>query len=103
MAAKWIPYLDQYGIGRFLVLDVKSETVEPSHARLPGPVMIKLQIEPGDLLYISDSRWWLGGLRSVHLKAGEPHGQGNRVLIGAEEMAAGNLKHNRPVRIEKLM
>ena len=25
----------------------------------------------GDLLYISDSRWWLGGLRSAHVIVGD--------------------------------
>ena len=27
---------------------------------------LKLDIVPGDLLYISDRRWWLGGLYSAH-------------------------------------
>ncbi len=103
MAAKWIPCLYQYGIERSLVPDLKSKTVEPSHARLPRPVMIRIQIEPGDLLYICDSRRRLGGLRSVHVKAGEPYDQESRVLIGAEDMATGSLKHDRSVRIEKLM
>ena len=26
----------------------------------------KLEAGPGDLLYISDRRWWLGGLYSAH-------------------------------------
>ncbi|RKZ28747.1 hypothetical protein DRQ36_09995, partial [bacterium] len=34
--------------------------------------MEKLKAVPGDLLYVADARAWLGGLRSTHVKAGEP-------------------------------
>lgn len=33
---------------------------------LSFPLATALQVETGDLVYVSDSRWWLGGLRSTH-------------------------------------
>jgi hypothetical protein len=34
--------------------------------------LVKMAAGPGDLLYASNKHWWYGGLRSVHVKAGEP-------------------------------
>ena len=31
----------------------------------------ELEVRLGDLVYISDTRWWTGGLRSVHARVGE--------------------------------
>jgi hypothetical protein len=41
----------------------------------------KMAAEPGDLLYTSHTRWWYGGLRSVHVKAGTPADSENNELI----------------------
>lgn len=34
--------------------------------RISQPLAEALQCQAGDLLYVTDSRWWLGGLKSVH-------------------------------------
>ena len=33
---------------------------------ISAPLAQALDAQPGDLLYLSDRRWWLGGLRSAH-------------------------------------
>ena len=45
-------------------------------ARLPVVTLSEslareLGVRPGDLVYISDTRWWTGGLHSVHARVGE--------------------------------
>lgn len=38
----------------------------------PG-MMARLKVQEGDIVYTEDSRWWLGGLRSIHAKAAPAH------------------------------
>ena len=58
-----------------------------------------------DLVYISDSRWWLGGLNSTHaiIERIEPSNQ-NLILLG-QDIHAQIVAKNRakiPLRIERL-
>ena len=50
-----------------------------------SPALAKaLGASPGDLVYLSDTRWWLGGLRSVQAKVGEIDSalEGEVVVLG---------------------
>jgi len=78
-------------------------TPPPEYAivRLCENDMTRLKAGPGDLLYVGDARRWLGGLRSTHCRAGEPHNQGNIIWIAEDAFKAGNFVPGRPVRIEK--
>lgn len=63
--------------------------------------MKKLKAHVGDLLYVSDARRWLGGLRSVHVKAGRPHAQEpNVILISQDLINEGELIEGRKHRAE---
>jgi len=70
-------------------------------ARLSREDMARLKAGEGDLLYVADSRRWLGGLRSTHCRAGKPHDQGNVVLMNEEAFKAGSFRAERRVRVEK--
>jgi len=78
---------------------------QPEYAivRLGPEDLDRLKARPGDLLYVSDARRWLGGLRSVHCRAGEPHDQGNVVLMAEEAFKRGSFLAGRPVRVEKIL
>ena len=71
--------------------------------RFQAEDMRRMKAEPGDLLYVSDARRWLGGLRSLHCRAGLPHDQGETVLMAAEAFDEGNFLPDHPVRVEKLL
>lgn len=43
--------------------------------------MKRMEAEPGDLVYISDTRKWLGGLKSCHTVYGKPHDEDGVVYI----------------------
>ncbi len=63
-----------------------------------------LSAEVGDIIYVSDSRAWLGGLRSVHTKISSLHDQEpDQVFLSPEIIKRGNLKLNRKVRLEKII
>ena len=67
-------------------------------------MMEYLQAKPGDILYIADERWWLGGLRSIHAKAGIPHqGVDDVIFLGTDLIKQGNLDVNRKVTVIKII
>ena len=88
--------------GVSVVLPIQTDSVAPGTVRLPLAVMSALAAEPGDLLYVSDDRWWLGGLRSVHVRAAEPHADGF-MKLSAADVERGQLKPTRPARVQKLI
>ncbi len=83
---------------RLEVLDRETDTVTVHPADLE-----RLRAQEGDLLYVADARGFLGGLRSLHVKAGEPGGRVGTLMIGKNLLARGNLLPDRPVKVEKVM
>jgi SSS family solute:Na+ symporter len=65
----------------------------------------KMAAEPGDLLYVSHTRWWYGGLRSVHVKAGTPIESEDAELlrISPEDAATAHFTEGQQVVVEKIM
>ena len=77
----------------------------PDHAvvSLSRNEMAELSAEPGDLLYLADARRWLGGLRSLHAVAAEPHDGPPGLRLCADSVKRGNLRSDKPVRVEKIL
>ncbi len=51
--------------------------------------MEKMAAEEGDLVYLSDKRKWLGGLKSIHTKYGKPHSEDGIVYITNHHLEHG--------------
>lgn len=90
------------GSGRKVQLPIAIATELDGEVRLPAEAMQQLEADEGDLLYITDIRWWLGGLRSMHVKAGPPLEDHDHLLLSAEALDRGHLLPDRPVRVEKM-
>ncbi|MBT3341273.1 MAG: sodium:solute symporter family protein [Planctomycetes bacterium] len=57
---------------------------------------------PGDLVYVCDRRWWLGGLRSAHARFESPEGATAGVVFIAPDIAeAAHFQEGREVTVEK--
>jgi solute:Na+ symporter, SSS family len=65
--------------------------------------MKKMAAEPGDLVYISDSRKILGGLKSVHSVFGRPHNENGVVYISKEHFEQGQFVTGKQLIAEKEM
>jgi SSS family solute:Na+ symporter len=65
--------------------------------------MEKMQADPGDLVYITDARKWLGGLKSIHSVYGEPHNEEGIVYITDENRMQGQFVKNKAIIAEKEM
>ncbi len=65
--------------------------------------MKRMSAEPGDLIYVADARWWLGGLRSTHVKAGEPHDRPGEIRMSEKVFEDGNFVVGKTVKVEKII
>ncbi len=82
-------------------LDILASDDELVH--LSKADMEKMKAVPGDLLYVADARGWLGGLRSIHIKAGEMHDDEGMIRISKKAIEDGNFLDGRPVKVEKII
>lgn len=90
--------------GRTVRLHVQITPGDPEEGiQLSTADLETLAAEPGDLLYLADSRKRLGGLRSLHAKAGTAHSNPGIVLIPEGLFDTSNLLPHREVRVEKII
>ncbi len=95
------PY--QRGVGRSAVLSIRVTDSASMEVQLPRQVMKDLYVDEGDLLYLSDARWWLGGFRATHVKAGPPSESDETLDLPRSVLNESNLLADRPMRVEKIM
>lgn len=65
--------------------------------------MKRMAAEVGDLVYISDARRYLGGLKSVHTVYGEPHDEDGIVYISNDHYEQGQFVKGKLLTAEKEM
>ena len=65
--------------------------------------MEKMKANPGDLVFIEDSRWWLGGLKSVHSVYGDPHNEDGLVYINNNHLNHAQFVEGLKLKAEKEM
>ena len=72
---------------------------------MPQSALETMAAEPGDLLYASHIRWWYGGLRSVHVKAGPPCDcpDCGTLCISPEDAATAHFRDGQEVVVEKII
>jgi SSS family solute:Na+ symporter len=63
----------------------------------------RMAAEVGDLVYLSDKRKWLGGLKSIHSEYGEPHDEEGVVYINRDHMDHGLFDEGKSLIAEKEM
>jgi SSS family solute:Na+ symporter len=82
---------------------VIDEAVPEGVVAVSRGMMERLKAVEGDLIYICDSRWFLGGLRSDHVKLAAPHDRGDEaVLLSDATRDEAYLLAERPVTLEKI-
>ncbi len=90
--------------GRALRLGFEERAAAGESAGMNPADLKRLGADAGDLVYITDTRWWLGGLRSLHihlLADGEvPSGT---VSLSSAAIKEGRLRAGRPVRVELIL
>jgi SSS family solute:Na+ symporter len=89
--------------GRKILVNWKNYSGEGMVARFAIEDMESLKAETGDLVYLCDKRWWLGGLKSVHAKIGEPHSEKGIVYITEDIISQGLFTARKSLTAEKEM
>ena len=88
--------------GRKLVFRWKIDSgLAEGTAQVDAEAMVGLAGKEGDLVYLCDHRWWLGGLRSAHARLEGVHGLGDVVLMAPDVVAASHFLDGRNITIEK--
>lgn len=84
-----------------LSLDAQMERGE---IKLSGEVCDRLKAKTGDRVYVSDNRWWLGGIRSGHFVLKEVHDQDKDMLFLSEDsVKRAYMILNKKVFVEKII
>lgn len=65
--------------------------------------MVKMKANPDDLVYLTDTRKWLGGLKSVHSVFGEPHNENGIVYVTKDHIEQGQFVVQKLLLAEKEM
>lgn len=89
--------------GEVIQVNFKLVDSEEDILRFSEKDMHKMAAEPGDLVYISDSRKWLGGLKSCHSVYGQPHNEDGIVYITNLHLGKGLFVEGKPLSAEKEM
>ena len=80
------------------------ESVKETWIHIPKKALDLMSANEGDLLYMSDSRWWLGGLRSSHVKVKVPPDKDQwTVAMSKNTFDKACLLKDRTVTLEKII
>lgn len=63
----------------------------------------RMKAGDGDLVYVADKRWWLGGLRSLHAKLGVSDAAKGGIQIPSNQVAIARLRPGEEVVVEKII
>ena len=86
---------------QFAGSEVEVTQKDNNEVSLPKNYMDKIKGNKGDLIYISDHRWYLGGLKSTHARLGSVS-DNNKVIISKDvsDHAQFNLSEDLTVELE---
>lgn len=76
--------------------------VTPEITIAPGEAD-RLKGRTGDLVYVADKRWWLGGLRSLHARLRVADGAAGEVRIPSDHVEYSRLRIGEQVVVEKIL
>ena len=85
-------------LGQPKIIDGENEIVSMTRT-----MMERLKAKVGDVVYCADSRWWFGGLRSVHAKIGAPHDREGVVHLSKNLFEEGHFVVDQNLLIEKII
>ena len=86
---------------KFSGSEIEVSNKEDNTVSLPKKYMNEIKGEKGDLIYISDHRWYLGGMKSTHARLGDVS-ENNKVVISQDvfDHAQFNLEKDIIIELE---
>jgi SSS family solute:Na+ symporter len=89
--------------GKKVKVSWKLKDVDEDKINFSKSDMATMKANVGDLVYISDSRKWMGGLKSIHSIYGEPHNEDGVVYLSEEHSKQGQFVKDKLLTAEKEM
>ena len=89
-------------VSRTLPQDQAKKRDDRWEVRLPEWAANQMAARPGDLIHVSDRRWWLGGLRSAQAVLAAEHGD-DEAGLPAEFVQASGIRVGEIVKVEKIL
>ena len=90
-------------IGKSVVVHYKIKDLNEGMVSFSKEDMEITKSKKGDLVYIQDHRWWLGGLKSIHATFDEPHDEKGIVYINETQCDSGMFIKGLALKAEKEM
>ncbi len=90
-------------MSRILPEDQCRKVDDRHEVRVPQWAFDKLAARGGDLIHVSDKRWWLGGLRSAQAVLAEAPDDEDMVGLPAEFSEASGVRPGEIVKVEKIL
>ena len=90
-------------IGEKVELNFQLSNHEKDEIMCSKDDLLKLGAEVGDLVYLSDKRKWLGGLKSIHSTFGKSHNEDGVVYLNKDQIDNGLFEENKILIAEKEM
>lgn len=87
--------------GKRIFVNWKKYSVDETSAAFSHTDLLSMNANPGDLVYLCDKRWWLGGLKSVHAKISAPHNDTGIVYLGDTLIKSGLFTEGKILYAEK--
>jgi len=100
---KGAPINEKPGARLRLILKGSSVESESPVAFVSSDTLRALAANPGDLIYVSDTRWWTGGLRSFHARVALGETEPGTVEVPDSVMKGAGMIHGQTVLVEKEM
>jgi len=83
---------------------VKFKLKEIDGVSLSQYALEHLAANVGDMIYLSDARWYFGGLRSVHTKVTSVHNEQDTLIYLSEDMKKeGHFLKEKDLTVEKII
>ena len=90
-------------IGKPVVVHYKIKDLNEGMVSFSKEDMEITKSKKGDLVYIQDQRWWLGGLKSIHATFDKPHDEKGVVYINETQCDSGMFIKGLALNAEKEM
>jgi len=81
---------------------VFDESIPLGKISLSQAIMERMKANEEDLIYMEDSRWYLGGLRSDHVKTDAAHNGNNEVKMSKATFEKAMMLEGKPITLEKI-
>jgi SSS family solute:Na+ symporter len=89
--------------GQTILVKLEADEAAGGKAVLHPDDLARMKARTGDFLYVAHRGWYWGGLRSLHVTAGEATAKSATLLLSPAQIQEGKLRAGDMVKVEKVL